>query len=117
MGTRDEHISATSDGDELLLRPVGEHEAAELLGLSRETLMAWRSRRPGYGPPYVKMGKSVRYRRKDLLDWMEARVDRGERTTVRIPTRGVARPPAQTAGATGRTGPTPRRKRVLTAPP
>ena len=39
-------------------------QAADYLGLSPGTLMAWRAQRKG--PTYCKMGGSVRYRRDDL---------------------------------------------------
>jgi len=39
-------------------------EVAELTGLSVETLNQWRSR--GRHIPYVKLGKAVRYLRKDV---------------------------------------------------
>jgi excisionase family DNA binding protein len=40
------------------------HEAADLTGLSVETLNQWRSQRRHI--PYVKLGKAVRYLRKDV---------------------------------------------------
>jgi len=40
------------------------HEVAELTGLSVETLNQWRSQ--GRHIPYVKLGKAVRYLRKDV---------------------------------------------------
>ena len=39
-------------------------EVADLTGLSVETLNQWRSQ--GLHMPYVKLGKAVRYLRKDL---------------------------------------------------
>jgi Helix-turn-helix domain len=59
---------AANDRDALLTE-VG---AADLLCLSVRTLQAWRAR--GFGPPYVRAGRAVRYRRCDLLAWAEARV-------------------------------------------
>lgn len=41
-----------------------ETQAAEILRVSPRTLQGWRHR--GEGPPYVKMGAAVRYRRDDL---------------------------------------------------
>lgn len=40
------------------------HEVAELTGLSVETLNQWRSQ--GRHIPYIKLGKAVRYLRKDV---------------------------------------------------
>jgi len=54
------------DLDELL----AEQRAAQLLGLSTRTLQAWRVK--GYGPAFIRAGRAVRYRRRDLLDWMDA---------------------------------------------
>lgn len=56
-------------------------EAAELLRVSPRSLNNMRSR--GGGPPYVKLGRLVRYDRRRLAAWIEARVrtstaDQGE---------------------------------------
>jgi hypothetical protein len=48
-------------------------QAAELLGLSARTLEKWRV--TGAGPRFVDMGV-IRYRRRDLLVWVEARLRR-----------------------------------------
>ena len=47
-------------------------EAADCLSFKRETLNQWRIRKQG--PPYVKFGKAVRYRREDLDAWVEERL-------------------------------------------
>jgi predicted DNA-binding transcriptional regulator AlpA len=49
---------------------LAEVHAAELLGLSTRTLQSWRSK--SEGPPFVRAGRAVRYRRRDLLAWMDA---------------------------------------------
>lgn len=41
-----------------------EEQAAEFLHLKKKTLQAWRVR--GAGPPFLKLGKAVRYRISDL---------------------------------------------------
>ena len=46
-------------------------EAALYLGLQKSTLEAWRCR--GGGPQFVKLGRAVRYRARDLDDWIESR--------------------------------------------
>jgi len=46
--------------------------AAALLGLRASTLAAWRCLKSD-GPPFVKIGSAVRYRRSALLAWAEAR--------------------------------------------
>jgi hypothetical protein len=54
------------DADALLV----EVHAADLLGLSTRTLQAWRSKRQG--PAFVRAGRAIRYRRRDLISWVEA---------------------------------------------
>jgi hypothetical protein len=46
-----------------------EVQAADLLSLSVRTLQAWRTRT--FGPAYVRAGRAVRYRRRDLFTWMD----------------------------------------------
>lgn len=53
--------------EELDLIPV--EEFARAVGLAEQTLAAWRSE--GKGPGYVKLGKTVFYRRADLKVWIE----------------------------------------------
>ena len=49
-------------------------EAADLLGLSPRTLQGYRYRgAPDPGLPFVKFGQSVRYRRRDVLAFVDAR--------------------------------------------
>lgn len=52
---------------------LNEQEAAQLLDVAPGTLSVWRSV-GRYRLPYVKVGRSVRYRRADLLAWLDARV-------------------------------------------
>jgi len=53
-------------------------QVAELTGLSVETLNQWRSQ--GQHLPYVKLGKAVRYLRKDVeLYILGCRVDVSDR--------------------------------------
>lgn len=44
--------------------------AATYLDLSRQYLEI--GRHAGYGPPYVKLARAVRYRKSDLDGWMES---------------------------------------------
>ena len=53
-------------------RPLTTPEAAEILGLRAGTLEAWRVR--GGGPNFLRLGRAIRYRREDLLAFMEASV-------------------------------------------
>ena len=52
------------------LRHLNEYEVAALIGFAVPSLRNWRCL--GKGPPYVKMGRSVRYRLKDVLEWIES---------------------------------------------
>jgi len=64
-------ITIQSDPD-YLDRLMDEREAAGLLCYSVRALQNWRVR--GGGPRFVKVsGRSVRYRRRDLLAWIEER--------------------------------------------
>ena len=65
--------------DEPAGRPIPEHpdallypaEVAFLLGLSIRTLEAARLR--GGGVPYIRLGRrAIRYRRSDVMDWIES---------------------------------------------
>jgi hypothetical protein len=47
-----------------------EHDAADFLCLSVRTLQSWRIRLAG--PPFVQVGRAVRYRRRDLIAWIDA---------------------------------------------
>jgi excisionase family DNA binding protein len=51
-----------------VLRP---NEAAEFLGLARQTLARWRHE--GSGPRYSLAGRLVRYHVADLERWLESR--------------------------------------------
>ena len=55
-----------ADADALLT----EAEAADFLKLSIRTLQAWRLRVAG--PAFVHVGRAIRYRRRDLIGWIEA---------------------------------------------
>ena len=54
------------DDDLLLMRD----EAAEFLRMKAQTLAVWACRQSG-GPPYVKIGRAVRYRLSDLQRFVE----------------------------------------------
>ena len=46
--------------------------AADILDVTTGTLSVWRST-GRYNLPFVKIGRKVRYRRADLLAWLERR--------------------------------------------
>jgi hypothetical protein len=51
------------DSDKLLT----EIQAADLLRMSSRTLQAWRGQ--GVGPPFIRAGRAIRYRRSDVMSW------------------------------------------------
>ena len=64
---------------------LAEVYAADLLGLSTRTLQAWRSRYQG--PAFIRAGRAIRYRRRDLLAWIEDNTIRGIGTNVKSDAR------------------------------
>ena len=63
-----EFIMNTNDLDQLLT----EKEAAKLICYTPRALQNWRVR--GGGPKYIKVSaRSVRYQRRDVLDWINDR--------------------------------------------
>ena len=71
---------------EALLR---EGQAAEFLCLSVRTLQAWRVR--GIGPRYCAAGRAVRYRRRDLIAWIEANMVYSTSTRLDVDQRARSR--------------------------
>lgn len=55
---------------------LGERDIATILGLSLATIRRWRVLEKG--PPFLKLGASVRYRREDFHDWVEKHIRGGE---------------------------------------
>lgn len=54
-------------------RLINEFEAADFLGYTVRALRNWRVR--GGGPCFVRVsGRSIRYRRRDLVAWAEERL-------------------------------------------
>ena len=68
-------IPQSHQGDALLT----ERDASDVLRLSIKTLQAWRSK--GRGPAFVRAGRAIRYRRNDLIAWIDANI-------VALPTSG-----------------------------
>jgi excisionase family DNA binding protein len=50
----------------------GPQQLAEYLSIPLATVYRWRTRR--YGPPGVRMGKHVRYRKDDVERWVNSLV-------------------------------------------
>ena len=70
----------SDDGPTLL----NQQQLATLLGLSERTLERWRSEQ--LGPPFIRLVGlgSVRYRKVDIDQWLEAQLVRPSRTHVRV---------------------------------
>lgn len=49
------------------------NEVSKMLGVGVETLNAWRALRR-YDLPYVKVGRLVRYRQSDVMQFIESNV-------------------------------------------
>ena len=75
-------VQSTTDppngGAEPTAALITSKEAALYLGCEYTTMEVWRARRRG--PPYVKVGRLVRYRRQDLDRWLKERVQNGDRS-------------------------------------
>ncbi len=54
---------------------LSREEAAKFLGIKPETLNAW-SHHKRYNLPYVKVGRCVRYKYSDLLEFIEKRTQK-----------------------------------------
>lgn len=44
-------------------------QLAAALGMTEPALSQWPSR--GLGPRFIRFGRSIRYRKSDVLEWME----------------------------------------------
>ena len=54
-----------------------EAELAELLRVSTKTVRTWR--KEGTGPPALRFGRGVRYRRRDVDAWLEREAQERDR--------------------------------------
>jgi len=65
------HLSVMTDEDAQILTAqiMTGQQVAELLQVSPRTLEEWRQTRTG--PPWRRMGRHVRYLRREVLDWFE----------------------------------------------
>ena len=53
----------------MIAKLLKETQVAELLGVSVMTLRKWRSERRG--PAYIKLGRSVRYSPKEIIEYQD----------------------------------------------
>ncbi|RIJ26385.1 helix-turn-helix domain-containing protein [Henriciella mobilis] len=47
-------------------------QVSEILGVKKQRLSEWRIGRGNVTIPYIKVGKYVRYRRRDVLDFLKS---------------------------------------------
>lgn len=63
----DSRLSTAGDGIKALLTPK---EAARFLNMSVSWLA--KSRMRGDGPPFIKIGRSIRYSKEGLIQWLKS---------------------------------------------
>ena len=51
-----------------------DREAAQYIGMSESWLRISRMKGSREAPPFLKIGRSVRYRQQDLDHWLESRI-------------------------------------------
>jgi hypothetical protein len=64
-------INANEPATDYLDGFIDETKAADFLCQSIRTIQKWRV--TGFGPNFFKSGRSIRYRRRDLMAWGETR--------------------------------------------
>lgn len=77
------HAYALLGSTNLPDRALTAKEASRLLGFAPKTLANWRT--AGGGPPYVAVGRSIRYMESSTLKWLH---DREQRSTSAPPQPG-----------------------------
>lgn len=65
------HTTTTSPATDYLDGLIDEAMAANFLCQSVRTIQKWRV--TGFGPKFCKSGRSIRYRRRDLMEWTNSR--------------------------------------------
>lgn len=90
---------------------LNEREAATLLSMSPHFLRRDRISSASVGIPFVRIGSAVRYRRADLIDWIERQLKAQELQPVSDFAPHTIRQPEQTVkrgrGRPRKTGPAP----------
>jgi predicted DNA-binding transcriptional regulator AlpA len=51
---------------------LGQERVAQRLGVATKTMEAWRHR--GGGPPFVRIGRLIKYRSQDVEKWIASNV-------------------------------------------
>lgn len=80
-GGTEQERAATPHASPLLEDWIGRAELAGELGISEDTLSRWETRR--LGPPCIRVGRKVLYRRGAVRDWLKAQEDRAARSRGR----------------------------------
>ncbi len=62
----------SDDEDKEYLDLLTPDEVSEMLGVKTQRLAEWRMGRGNVTIPYIKIGKRVRYRRRDILDFLKS---------------------------------------------
>lgn len=62
---------------EELDRLIDEKEAAPMIGVKRQTLAKWRMDGNPDAPPFVKVGRSCRYKLSTIKSWIASRQEIG----------------------------------------
>lgn len=62
---------------EELDRLIDEKEAAPMIGVKRQTLAKWRMSGNPDAPPFVKVGRSCRYKLSTIKAWIASRQEIG----------------------------------------
>jgi len=57
-------------------------QLAELLGIRPNTIEGWRLK--GQGPRFCKLGRSIRYRRSDVEDWINDNIYQNTSQTAEV---------------------------------
>ncbi len=78
MRNQTQQVQAVTPATDYLDGLIDEATAANFLCQSVRTIQKWRV--TGFGPKFVKSGRSIRYRRRDLMDWTNSR--RRSSTTI-----------------------------------
>jgi Helix-turn-helix domain len=64
-------VTMTNPATDYLDGLIDEAKASDFLCQSVRTIQKWRV--TGFGPKFCKSGRSIRYRRRDLMDWINSR--------------------------------------------
>jgi hypothetical protein len=67
MSAEKAHIDPSQTRDDLLL--LNQVQAARFLTVNPRTMEGWRYK--GEGPRFIRVGRAVRYRLRDLHAWLE----------------------------------------------